>query len=270
MNEGFNEQQSTRKVTMKQQSFAIAPHQVIQITEEPKEKSRITNNCYVKAATVLGVIQIICGIIALVVLYNDNIFWTFTLFFFTGMLTISEAHSMNRWLMAASMVLAINSAVSAAFLLINAGISQGFSYDYENSSYGGNSNNSDQSYNYRYMADVLKVVMAWTMLIASTVSTFITASILITAFAHLRSTGQSKLRESGRFVQYNCSHLDLSNHQDLQNIPIQLLSPNLTNIQDFSASGDPPPPGDQNSVSEEDSPKTTPNYLEVSGLGENS
>merc|ERR1719500_262381 len=139
---------------------------MIQITEEPNEKSRITNNCYAKAATVLGVIQIICGIIALVVLYNDNIFWTFTLFFFTGMLTISEAHSMNRWLMAVSMFLAINSAVSAAFLLINAGISQGFSYNYENSNYGGNGNNSNQSYNYRYMADVLKVVMAWTMLIA--------------------------------------------------------------------------------------------------------
>ena len=261
---------------MKQESVTIALHQVVQITEEPEEKARIKNNCYVKAATLLGVIQMVCGIVALVVLYNDNAFlfsngiWAFTLFFFTGVLTISEAHSMNRWLMVASMFLAINSAVSAAFLLINAGISQGFSYDYENSNYGGNSNNSDQSYNYRYMADVLKVVMAWTMLIASTVSTFITASILITAFAHLRSTGQSKLRESGRFVQYNCSHLDLSNHQDLQNIPIQLLSPNLTNIQDFSASGDPPPPGDQNSVSEEDSPKTTPNYLEVSGLGENS
>ena len=165
MNEGFNERQSARKVTMKQQSFAIAPHQVIQITEEPKEKSRITNNCYAKAATVLGVIQIICGIIALVVLYNDDAFsfskgiWTFTIFSFTGMLTISEAHSsMNRWLMAASMVLAINSVVSAGFLLIYAGISHGFSYTFgydfgfdsnmgrysdEYGNYGGNSDNSN-------------------------------------------------------------------------------------------------------------------------------
>ena len=50
---------------MMQQSFAIALHQVVQITEEPEEKARIKNNCYVKAATVLGVIQIICGFIAL-------------------------------------------------------------------------------------------------------------------------------------------------------------------------------------------------------------
>ena len=53
------------KVTMKQQSGTIALHQVVQITEDPKEKARIKNNCYVKAATVLGVIQIICGFIAL-------------------------------------------------------------------------------------------------------------------------------------------------------------------------------------------------------------
>ena len=121
---------------MKQQSFAITPHQVVQITEEPDEKSTVKNSYYVKASTVLGVIQIICGIIALVVLYNDNAFsfgkgiWTFTLFSLTGMLTISEAHSMNRWLMVASMVLAINSVVSAGFLLIYAGISHGFSYTF--------------------------------------------------------------------------------------------------------------------------------------------
>ena len=259
MNEGFNEQQSTRKVTMKQQSFAIAPHQVIQITEEPKEKSRITNNCYVKAATVLGVIQIICGIIALVVLYNDNIFWTFTLFFFTGMLTISEAHSMNRWLMLASMILAINTAVSAAFLLVDTGISLGFSYSFgydfgynskigsysdEYSNYGGN---SDQSYSYTYLVDVLTVVMAWTMLIASTVSAF------LTAFTHQRptSSGQSKLSESGGLVHYNSSQLDLTNHQDLQDS--HLHSTNPSNLQDLPAaklSSDEPP-----------------TYQEVIGLG---
>ena len=68
---------------MKQQRGVIACHQVIQITEEPKENSRIKNSCYAKTATAIGVIQVICGIIALVVLYNDTIFWTFTLFFFT-------------------------------------------------------------------------------------------------------------------------------------------------------------------------------------------
>jgi len=250
---------------MKQQRGVIASHQVIQITEEPKEKSRIKTSCYAKTATAIGVIQIICGIIALVVLYNDTIFWTFTLFFFTGMLSISEAHIMNRWLMVASMVLAINSAISAAFLLINAGISQGFSFDYDNSEYGENSNSSDQSYNYRYMADVLKVVMAWTMLIASTVSTFSTASALITALTHIHPTRQSKLRESGKLVQYNSSQLDLTNHKDLHSRPSQLSSPNPTNLQDLPASDESsPPPADQNLAT------TNPNYLEVSGLGENS
>jgi len=255
---------------MKQQSFAIALHQVVQITEEPEEKARMKNNCYVKAATVLGVIQIICGIIALVVLYNDNAFsfskgiWTFTLFSFTGMLTISEAHSINRWLMAGSMVLAINSVVSAGFLLIYIGISHGFSYSFgyefgfdsnirsytdEYSNYGGNSDNSNQSYDFRYMADVLKVVMAWTMLIAST------ASALLTAFTSLRpsSSGQSKLRESGGLVHYNSSHLDLTNHQDLHDSHMH--STNPTNLQDLPAA----------KLSSDD----PPTYQEVIGLGGN-
>jgi len=255
---------------MKQQSFAIALHQVVQITEEPEEKAKMKNNCYVKAATVLGVIQIICGIIALVVLYNDNAFsfskgiWTFTLFSFTGMLTISEAHSINRWLMAGSMVLAINSVVSAGFLLIYIGISHGFSYSFgyefgfdsnirsytdEYSNYGGNSDNSNQSYDFRYMADVLKVVMAWTMLIAST------ASALLTAFTSLRpsSSGQSKLRESGGLVHYNSSHLDLTNHQDLHDS--QMHSTNPTNLQDLPAA----------KLSSDD----PPTYQEVIGLGGN-
>merc|ERR1719382_1192162 len=102
------------------------------------------------------------------------------------------------------------------------------------------------------------------MLIASTVSTFITASILITALTHLHPTRQSKLRESGRFVQYNSSHLDLSNHQDLHNIPIKLSSPKLTNIQDLPASDDPPAPADQKSEFQKHLPTTTPTYLEVS------
>jgi len=239
---------------MKQQSFAIALHQVVQITEEPEEKARMKNNCYVKAATVLGVIQIICGIIALVVLYNDNAFsfskgiWTFTLFSFTGMLTISEAHSINRWLMAGSMVLAINSVVSAGFLLIYDGISHGFSYSVgynfgyvinvgsyndEYSNYGGNSDNNDQSYNYTSTADVLKVVMAWMMLTVST------ASALLTAFTHLCPTGQSKLRESGRLVQYNSTST----------------STNPTNLQDLPAA----------KLSSDD----PPTYQEVAGLGGN-
>ena len=121
------------------------------------------------------------------------------------------------------------------------------------------------------MADVLKVVMAWTMLIASTVSTVSTAYSLITALTHISPIGPSKLRESGKLVHYNSSQLDLTNHQDLHSIPIKLSSPNLTNLQDLPASEEPPPPGNPNSVSQQDLQTTTPTYLEVSGsgLGEN-
>jgi len=258
---------------MKKHSGASAQHQVIEIIEESKEE--IKNNCYVKAATVLGVVQIICGIVALVIwiLEQDNNtisfgngIWTFTLFFFSGVLTIRVVESRNRWLIAASMVMSINSAVSAGCLLIKAGISHGFSdsfgYDYgynssigsfsdENSNYGGFSDYSNQSYNYRYMADVVKVVMAWAMLMAGT------ASVLLTAFTHLCSTsGQSKLRESGRLVHYNSSQLDLTNHHDLHISRIQLnSSANLANLQDLPAA--------QPSLDE------PPTYQEVTGVREN-
>ena len=169
---------------MKKHSGASAQHQVIEIIEESKEE--IKNNCYVKAATVLGVVQIICGIVALVIwiLEQDNNtisfgngIWTFTLFFFSGVLTIRVVESRNRWVIAASMmVIWINSVVSADFLLIKAGISHGFSdsfgykYGYnssignfsdENDNCGGISNYSNQRYNKRYVADVVKIFIIY-------------------------------------------------------------------------------------------------------------
>jgi len=234
---------------MKKHSGASAQHQVIEIIEESKEE--IKNNCYVKAATVLGVVQIICGIVALVIwiLEQDNNtisfgngIWTFTLFFFSGLLTIRVVERRNKWLIAASMVMSINSAVSAGCLLIKAGIGS-----YSDIYYGGISDYS----NYRYVADVVKVVMAWTMLMAGT------ASVLLTAFTHLCPTsGQPKLRESGRFVHFNSSQLDLTNHQDLHISRVQLNSSfNLDNLQDL--------PKPQPSLDE------PPTYQEVTGLREN-
>ena len=249
---------------MEQHSGSIAPHQVIQIIEESKEKTRIKNSYYVKTSKVLGVIQIICGMIALAIfvtglIVHDNTFsfgkgiWTFSFFFFSGVLTISGPQIRNSWLIMASMVMSINSATSAGFLLINAGISNGFSYSFvydygynssigsysdEYSNYGGISD-------YSYMADMLKVVMAWTMLMVST------ASALLTLFTHLHPSGQSKPRESGRLVQYNSSQLDLTNHQDLRISPIQLNSTNPTNLEDLPA---------QPSLDE------PPTYQEVTGL----
>ena len=93
---------------MKQQSDAIAAHQVIQMIEEPKKEAKMKNNCYDKAATLLGVIQIICGFIALGVFINgivfhNSSFFSFDksilisiLFFVSGMLVLGKAYSGNK------------------------------------------------------------------------------------------------------------------------------------------------------------------------------
>ena len=176
---------------MKKHRGAIAPHQVVEIPKESKA-TNIENNCYVKAATVLGVVQIICGIVALAIwiLVQDNntisfgkSIWTFTLFFFSGVLTIRVVESRNRWLAVASMVMSINSAVSAGFFLINASIFHG------------------------ECEDVVKVVMAGQMLMASTASVFLTAfnhlpptSASTSTYTSTSTLGQPKLHESGRLV----------------------------------------------------------------------
>ena len=250
-------------MTMQKNSEATAPHQVIEITEESKKKAKkVQINCFVKAATMLGVVQIICGMVALAIwiIGNDNTFsfgkgiWTFTLFVVSGVLTIRVVESRNRWLITASIVMSINSADSAGFLLIKAGISHGFSnsfgYDYgfdssigsfidENINYGGISDYSNQSYNYRYVEDVVKVMMAWMMLMACT------ASVILTAVTHCCPSKKSKLCESGILVHYNSSQLDLTNHQDLHISRIQLNSSvnleNLRDIPDTKPSLDEPP-----------------------------
>ena len=103
-----------------------ASHQVI---EQPREETRIRDTFSIKAATtVFGVIQLICGIVALVVFITscvvndgtfsfDNSIWSSILFFVSGMLTLGGAQSKSRWLAAASLLLAISSSASAGFLL---------------------------------------------------------------------------------------------------------------------------------------------------------
>ena len=95
---------------MKQQSEAIAAHQMIEMIEEPKKEAKMKNNCYVKAAAMLGVIQIICGFIALGIFINgivfhngsffsfDNSILIFILFFVSGMLVLGKAYSGKKWL----------------------------------------------------------------------------------------------------------------------------------------------------------------------------
>jgi len=201
---------------MKQQR--ITADQVIEIIDESKDQAkieRIKNDFYLKAATVLGVVQIICGIVALAfwIFDHDNNFyfgkgiWTFILFFFSGLLTLSVPHNKNIWLISTSMILSIGSTIVCVCLIYAffTGISSG---------------GSD---------DGLKLVMAGLMVMTST------ASVLLTAFDHFRRSTfeQSKLRQSGSLVHFNSSQLDLTNHQDLHIISANQMNP--TNLQDMSS-----------------------------------
>ena len=47
-------------------------HSVIQMNEEAKNEAKINKNCYVKAATVLGNILMICGFIAMALFFTRS------------------------------------------------------------------------------------------------------------------------------------------------------------------------------------------------------
>ena len=116
---------------MEQQNEPNAPHQVIYIIQAPKEKVDIKDAYNVKAATVLGVIHIVCGFVALgsdiAALVEGKAaivtgIWTSVIFFVTGGLAIGGARNGNKCLVVATMVMAIISAVSAGILLIKSSI----------------------------------------------------------------------------------------------------------------------------------------------------
>merc|ERR1712226_1164904 len=130
----------TRKLTMEQPSDPSAPHQVIYIVQAAKEKVNIKDAYNVKAATVLGIIHIIFGLISLgieitnlVVDGNGNVatgIWTSVFFFISGGLAIGGARSGNKCLVVATLVMAIISTVSAGILLIISSIHLVISYRY--------------------------------------------------------------------------------------------------------------------------------------------
>merc|ERR1712076_202148 len=130
----------TRKITMEQPSDPSAPHQVIYIVQAAKEKVNIKDAYNVKAATVLGIIHTIFGLISLgieitnlVVDGNGNVatgIWTSVFFFISGGLAIGGARSGNKCLVVATLVMAIISSVSAGILLILSTILLVSSYRY--------------------------------------------------------------------------------------------------------------------------------------------
>merc|ERR1712241_946811 len=140
--------------TMEQPSDPSAPHQVIYIVQAAKEKGNIKDAYNVKAATVLGIIHIIFGLISLGIeisnMVNGNMslatgIWTSVFFFISGGLAIGGARSGNKCLVVATMVMAIISAVSAGILLIMSSISLSVfnSYSYRYRDYYGLSHVSD-------------------------------------------------------------------------------------------------------------------------------
>merc|ERR1711953_1360878 len=115
-----------------QQSVPNPPHQVIHIVEAPNYKANIKDAYNAKAATVLGVLHIICGVISLAAQsallessWTSTIFIfmpggpvTILLFFISGGLAIGGARSGNKCLVVATMVMSIISALVAGILLL--------------------------------------------------------------------------------------------------------------------------------------------------------
>jgi len=210
---------------MDQQSgtnIPAAPHQVIYIIQAPKEKVDIKDAYNIKAATALGVIHIICGLIALgadiAVMVDGHMsfasgIWTSVFFFISGGLAIGGARSGNKCLVVATMVMAIISAVSAGILLIMSSISLSvfnrYSYRYRD------------YYGLSHVSDGLLIAMGATMLIVAIASASLTCYPLC-----CRSTKQGAVHYRPNQVPASMlvnadqiSALNLPTVQDLQAPP---------------------------------------------------
>lgn len=224
---------------MDQQSgtnIPAAPHQVIYIIQAPKEKVDIKDAYNIKAATALGVIHIICGLIALGsdiagIVNGHNAFttgiWTSVFFFISGGLAIGGARSRNKCLVVATMVMAIISAVSAGIMLIMSSISlsvfEQYSYGYRN------------HYEFSNVPYGLLIAMGATMLIVAIASASLTCYPLC-----CRSTKQGAVHYRPNQVPASVlvnadqiAALNLPTVQDLQ-------APPSTSVKLFSESSEPP------------------------------
>merc|ERR1712241_1489890 len=135
----------------------------------PKEKVNIKDAYNIKAATALGVIHIICGLIALgsdiAGMVNGNMsfatgIWTSVFFFISGGLAIGGAQSGKKCLVVATMVMAIISAVSAGILLIMSALFLPY-HDY----YSNYDNYPTGSYNYYNYYNVKNTVPSMSLLV---------------------------------------------------------------------------------------------------------
>jgi len=231
---------------MEQQSDPTKPHQVIYIIEAPKEKVNFKDAYNIKAATVLGVIHIVCGFIAL----GSDIAggdiaggdfaraatgtWTSVLFFISGGLAIGGARSGNKCLVVATMVMAIISSISAGILLIMSALALhviSYSYRYSRDPWTSRDEITPVFY-------VLLVAMGATMLIIAIASASLTCFPLC-----CRSTKQGAVHYSPNQVPASVLvNADQLNRNAALNLPtVQGLQAHpSTSVQLLSDSSAPP------------------------------
>ena len=181
---------------MKQPNEPGPPQQVAYVVQAPTnardDNQAIKENYSVKAATVLGVVHIICGIIAFSCEIDALVWtrggvlpgtlgtgiWSSVFFFISGGLAIGGAQSGNKCLVVATLIMAIISAVSAGILLIMSAIILPIHDNY----YIYNPHTGSYNYYYYYKdtgpSIVLLVTMGATMLIVAIISAALTCKPL--------------------------------------------------------------------------------------------
>ena len=205
---------------MKQQKEPNAPHQVINTIQAPMENLSLRDAYNIKAATAFGVIHIICGFIALIAeiagLVTNNHFptgngiWTSVFFFISGGLAIGGAQSGNKYLMVATLVMTIISAVSAAILLIMSTIFLHAISNYTRSS---------------LVSYVLLVATGATMLVIAIASVSLTCYPLF-----CRSTKQAAL-------DYNHNQVPATVHYDTDQMPTTMYYNQMTALNQPTVQG---------------------------------
>jgi hypothetical protein len=128
---GLGAAAGTRLVNMEEGGSSAARPQVIYILQSKAPKSSIKETYATNIAAVLGCLHLLCGVVALasdiVGIFAGNVpvatgIWSAVFFLVTGSLAIAGARSGSRCLVAATLVMAILSAVSAGVLLIMSSI----------------------------------------------------------------------------------------------------------------------------------------------------
>jgi len=229
---------------------------VIYLIQTPK-KVDIRDVYNAKAVTVLGVVHIICGLIALaseiIVLVSGNVsfaagIWTSVFFFTAGGLAIGGARTGNKCLVIATLVMAIFSAVFAGALIILTAIESSlFQY------YG---NGCCHWYLHEYViaSYVLLITMRTTLL-----ATAITLASLTCLPLCCRSAEQDMVQLDTKAIKEHQQPNEANVTSVVVNME-QWAALNVPTIEDLQERSTPP----SRIVSDSSEP---PSFLDVAGLG---